>query len=68
MVEALLHVGLPDLPHIMLISLYWDGRHPVVSQKFLDCLKSCREKGIPLHVAGDLNAHQTHLGGKKGYF
>ena len=63
--SALWDVGLPGLPQIMLISLYWDQKHSVVPQRFLDCLKSCSEKRIPIHIGGDFNSHQT-LWGEEG--
>lgn len=58
-------VGMPNLPQVMLISLYWDGRFPSLPQKFLECLKECAEKGIPVHVGGDFNAHQVLWGGRR---
>ena len=58
-------VGMPNLPQVMLISLYWDARYSAFPQKFLDCLKMCREKSIPVHVGGDFNAHQKLWGGRK---
>ena len=57
-------VGMPNLQQIMLISLYWDGKHSALPAKFIDCLKWCRDKKIPVHIGGDVNAHSTLWGGR----
>ena len=58
-------VGMPNLQQMMLVSLYWDGRQPTLPTKFIDCLKWCRSKKIPIHIGGDFNSHHTLWGGKK---
>ena len=44
--SALWDIGMPNLPQIMLISVYWDSKHSAPPQKFIDCLKECKEKRI----------------------
>ena len=58
-------VGKANLPQVMLISLYWDINFTGFPQKFLDCLRMCRDKKIPVHIGGDFNAHQILWGGRK---
>ena len=58
-------VDMPNLQQVMLVSLYWDGKFSHLPQKFLDCLRECKEKGLPLHIGGDFNSHQTLWGGKR---
>ena len=65
--SALWEIGMPNLPQIMLISVYWDSKYSALPQKFLDCVRECKQKNIPLHVGGDFNAHQTLWGGEKGF-
>ena len=61
---AVWEVGMPNLARVMLISLYWDGRYDQLPAKFLDCLKWCGEKSIPVHIGGDFNAHSTLWGSR----
>ena len=48
-----------------LISLYWDGKFSELPQKFLDCLKACKDKNLPIHIGGDFNSHHTLWGGRR---
>ena len=57
--------GMPNLQQMMIVSLYWDGKHPTLPAKFIECLKWCKEKKMPIHIAGDFNAHSTLWGGKR---
>ena len=43
-------IGMPNLQQIMLVSLYWDGKFADLPQKFIDCLKWCQNKKVPLHI------------------
>ena len=49
-------IGMPNLPQIMLISVYWDSKKPSLPSQFLRCLQWCAEKRIPVHIGAVFNA------------
>ena len=59
------NIGMPNMPQLVLISVYWSGDDNTLPPKLLRCLAWAAQNNLPVHLGGDLNSHSSFWGSPK---